>query len=351
MVQATRVRFIDEANPNLHSFMDKGLKLPTQRTFKDSGAMVAPAVLARTGIMQYLAKECGAAFADMDPNAVVNIMTRPEDLFDPESLASYHAAPITIGHPDDDVSIDNAKDLQRGHLDGIPIRDGDDLTGQIVLTHAEAVDLVGSGEAEELSSGHDAIVVRVTDEEAKQLGYHAYKTNIRCNHFAIVRKGRAGNARIADEQVKMFDQAFVDGLQAKLDAAEESARTSEAKLADAVKAHGEQLEAMVKEQVEFRLTLAKLSDADFTGMSMLEAKRVVLKDAGIDLEGKSDDYVKIRFDIFLEDAAKEDADDSKMAQALRDAATHQQVPIKKEPPKPSPAEEARQRMIDRHSHK
>lgn len=350
MVKATRVRFIDEAT-TAQSFKDKGIQLPTQRTFKDSGAMIAPATLARTGIMQYLAKECGAAFADMDPNAVVNIMTRPEDLFDPASLESYRAAPITIGHPDDDVNIENAKDLQRGHLDGLPAQDGEDLTGYIVLTHADAVDLVGSGEAEELSSGHDATVVRVTDEEAAQLGYHAYKTNIRCNHIAIVRRGRAGTARIADEQVKMFDQAFVDGLQAELDAAKESVRTAEVKLADAIQAHAAQVEAQVKEQVEFRLTIAKLSDADFSGMSMLDAKRVVLKDAGIDLEGKSDDYVKIRFDIFLEDAAKENADDDKMAQALRDAAAHQKVLDKKEPPKASPAEEARQRMIDRHSHK
>ena len=102
MVQATRVRFADEANVNIQSFKDRGLQLPTQRTFKDSGAMIAPATLARVGIMSYLAKECGAAFADMDPNAVVKIMTRPEDLFDPESLESYRAAPITIGHPDDD---------------------------------------------------------------------------------------------------------------------------------------------------------------------------------------------------------------------------------------------------------
>ena len=166
-----------------------------------------------------------------------------------------------------------------------------------------------------------------------------------------MRRGRAGTARIADEQVKMFDQAFVDGLQAELDAAKESVRTAEVKLADAIQAHAAQVEAQVKEQVEFRLTIAKLSDADFSGMSMLDAKRVVLKDAGIDLEGKSDDYVKIRFDIFLEDAAKENADDDKMAQALRDAAAHQKVLDKKEPPKASPAEEARQRMIDRHSHK
>ena len=351
MVQATRVRFADEANVNIQSFKDRGLQLPTQRTFKDSGAMIAPATLARVGIMSYLAKECGAAFADMDPNAVVKIMTRPEDLFDPASLESYRAAPITIGHPDDDVSIDNAKELQRGHLEGLPTRDGDNLASHIVLTHAEAVDLVGSGEAEELSNGHDATVVRVSDEQVAELGYHAYKTNIRCNHIAIVRHGRAGNARIADEQVKMYDQAHVDGMQAKLDAAEATAKSYETKLADAIQQHQDQVEALVKEQVEFRLTIAKLSDADFSGMSMLEAKRVVLKDAGIDLEGKSDEYVKIRYEIFLEDSAKESAEDDKMAQALRDAATHRQVPEKKDPPKPSAAEEARQRMIDRNSHK
>ena len=33
MVQATRVRFADEANVNIQSFKDRGLQLPTQRTF------------------------------------------------------------------------------------------------------------------------------------------------------------------------------------------------------------------------------------------------------------------------------------------------------------------------------
>lgn len=114
------VCFHDEATTvNLN---DRGIDLPTQRKFKDSGQMIAPATIARTGIMQYRAKERGLLFADRDPNSIVNILTDATELFDEESINSYRSAPITVGHPDVDVDVENAKDLMKGQLEGLPLR-------------------------------------------------------------------------------------------------------------------------------------------------------------------------------------------------------------------------------------
>src|SRR5690606_30544577 len=93
-------------------------------------------------------------------------------------------------------------------------------------------------EAEQLSAGTYAEIIRLGDEEAAELGYDAYKKNITCNHVAIVKRGRAGSARIADEDnVKLHDElveqvskltVLKDELEAKLDA-------EQCKLEDALK--------------------------------------------------------------------------------------------------------------------
>jgi hypothetical protein len=195
MVKEVRVRFSDEATIEPVTLNDFCLELPTQRQFKDSGQMIAPATIARTGIMQYRAGECGAAFADRDPNSIVKIMTEAADLFDAESLASYRSAPITIEHPSVDVDVENSKELMKGHLEGMPFADADGvhLAGTIVLNDGEAIDLVETG-VSQLSSGHTCTLVLSdgTDE------WDAKKTKIRANHIAIVRRGRAATASIAD---------------------------------------------------------------------------------------------------------------------------------------------------------
>mgnify|MGYP001577997798 FL=1 len=102
------VRLLDEAMST--SFQDK-LHMPTQRKFKMSGQMIAPCSIARTGVMEYKAKDCGEQFKDLDPESMVKIMTLAEDLFDEASIESYRSAPFTVGHPLKDVDTENAKDL------------------------------------------------------------------------------------------------------------------------------------------------------------------------------------------------------------------------------------------------
>lgn len=349
MLKANLVTFKDEA-PLTVNFNDRGLALPTQRKFKDTGQMLAPATIAVVGVMEYKAKDCGAMFNDRDPESMVRIATTEAELFAKDSIESYRACPITIGHPADDVSSDNLKELIHGQLDSTPFKDedGEHLSANIVLNDNEAIDLVQTGTSE-LSSGHACELV-LADEDAD---YDAYKTNIRANHVAIVARGRAKTARIADEApviltdeleakiVTLTDEA--DQLKAKLDVANESIVGLKDQLATATAP--EAIQKLVDARVELVTSAARFVDTDVSKLTSSEIKVLVLKDAlGKDYEGKSDAYLDMRYEILLEDGTEAE-DDTSITQALKDAANNSVNAQPKDEPSP------RERMMNRHTSK
>ena len=344
------MRFVDEDESI--RLTDFAFDLPTQRKFKDSGAMVAPATLARVGIMEYSAGQLGNLFADKPKGEVIKVMTRAEDLFHEDAIESARSAPITIGHPDVDVSVKNADYLQKGNLDGVPFKDEDGvhLSGHIILTHEESLNLVDAG-VDQLSSGHDARLVRLSDEEAEELGYHAYKTNIRHNHIAIVPRGRAGSARIKDEkeepneEVKMYDQEHVSGLEARLDAAVTLADSLKAKLTEAeAKLTDEHIQSLVDKRLVFLQNVAQFTEQDVSKMSEIDAMQVALKDTlGKDYVDRDASFIRTRYQILVEEGVpQEQATD--ISQALHDHALNSSKP---EQMAKSPSQEARERMIAR----
>jgi len=321
-----KVTFRDEAETvMLNDFL---LELPTKRKFKDSGQMIAPATIAKVGIMEYRARECGALFADREPDSIVKIMTSAAALYDKEAIESYRSTPITIGHPKENVTVENSKELQMGHLEGIPFQDadGEHLSGTIVLTDIDAIDAVETGK-QQLSSGHTCMLV-MADAESD---WDAEKTEIRANHIAIVSSGRAASAAIADEakkkeakkvEVKVFDQAFVDTMQAKLDTAAETIITKDAEIATLNdKTSDASIATLVASRVAFLTSAATLIDTDLVNMSEKEAKLLILKDSlGKDFNDKSDAYINARFDVLLEDGLEDDG--NSIAAALVDHAKH-----------------------------
>jgi hypothetical protein len=189
----------DDISEELLSIGDRH-SIPSQRILRDSGELIAPCTIARTGVMLYRARDLGSLFADRDPMDVIKVMTTAEELFAADSLESYRSCPITLNHPRDakgaqvDVDLTNNKALQKGMLEGMPFRDADDcLAGNIVVNDEDTITLVDDG-YDQLSSGHKCRLIRVKGKD-----WDAEKTAIRANHIAIVQKGRAGNARIADE--------------------------------------------------------------------------------------------------------------------------------------------------------
>ena len=323
-VTSCHVLFNDEETIKTVQLNDFAVDMPSERKFKDSGAMVAPCTIARTGIMQYRASECGAIFADREPNSIVKIATLESDLFCEDSIESYRSAPITVDHPVEWVNTDNAKDLQKGNLDSIPFADGSMLSGHIVVTDADTLKLIDEGLVQ-LSSGTSCTLVMAD----AGLEYDAYKTKIRANHIALVESGRNGNAQIADEEIKLSDaeiklkdaEVKLADAESKLEEANKKLDVTSAKLVSALdkvtlsdkalkdveaKFDDAAIEGLVTKRLMFVQEVATLSDMDITGMSTIKAKRAVIAELrDKDMTDKSDTFIEALFEIALEDSDTE----------------------------------------------
>ena len=134
----------------------------------------------------------------------------PEEVFSPLTLNSMKLKPVTLNHPTELVTSDNADKLQVGSLGDNPswtkewhdrnweeVTDGINCAIDMVITKKDAVDAVLNGK-QSLSMGYTC------DLEMAQPGstwcgveYDFIQRNIRYNHCAIVDSARAGdNAKI-----------------------------------------------------------------------------------------------------------------------------------------------------------
>lgn len=323
--------------------------ISSARTMRDSGEMIAPVTIARTGDMLYKAKELGPQFADLPPDQVVRVTTPPEVLFDAATIELCRSMPVTVGHPKEDVSLANNKELQKGFLEGLPLADGSHLGGFIVLNDKSAINLVDSG-VDQTSWGHDAVLRR--DEVNGVVS--ATKTKITSvNHLAIVQRGRAQTTRIGDsgEEIAIIDQATFDVLEAEKDSLVLQVAQLNQKLEDslAAKLTDEEMSKLVDERVKTRLVLltevAKLGDEfaamDFAGKSELEIKReVVTKVHDRDVSTKSEDYIQALFDTALSTPQEITLSDALSTSILND---------KPEEKKPSAVDEAKARRQARYN--
>ena len=167
-------------------------KLSPHRFKTPEGYLICTdAILARTGKQTYRRRE---VFGDMSDKGEeeIEINRDEKEVFNPVTLASFENKPLTIEHPNEDVNPENhhdyavgfTRDIKRGQVDG-----NDVMLGTIVVTDAEAIKDIESGELVELSCGYDCDVI---DEANPQ------QRNIRGNHVALCERGRAGIARIID---------------------------------------------------------------------------------------------------------------------------------------------------------
>lgn len=167
-------------------------KLSPHRFKTPEGYLICTdAILARTGKQTYRRREVFGDISDKGEEEI-EINRDEKEVFNPVTLASFENKPLTIEHPNEDVNPENhhdyavgfTRDIKRGRIDG-----NDVMLGTIVVTDAEAIKDIESGELVELSCGYDCDVV---DEANPQ------QRNIRGNHVALCERGRAGIARIVD---------------------------------------------------------------------------------------------------------------------------------------------------------
>lgn len=143
--------------------------------------------IARTGTQDYAAREISRYVGELegDPDRLIPVQRRPEDVFAPEAVASFEGKPVTDDHPPEYVLAENFGAYARGHLQNVR-RAGDNLVGDIYITDPKLVNDVKQRIKREISCGYYCDLV--PDGAG---GYR--QTNIRGNHVAVVPKGRAGH--------------------------------------------------------------------------------------------------------------------------------------------------------------
>lgn len=186
--------------------------------------------IARTGVMIYGE---GETPIEAGPDGLVHIERTAEEVFRPETIASYEGKSITLDHPVDFVDPKNWKSLSKGIAQNV--RRGGELENNLLLadllvTDAEAIQEVRDG-LREVSCGYDA------DYEQLEPG-RGVQRNIIGNHIALVERGRCGpRCAIGDKESAAMagKRTWMDRIRVAFKAKDEAAleeALEEAKTAD-----------------------------------------------------------------------------------------------------------------------
>lgn len=147
--------------------------------YTDEGYLRDRPVLTSTGIFEYTNAD----------GTLRRELRLPEEVFDPESLASYRGKPIIVTHDAGLVTKENVHDEQIGTILSNGYQDGDDVRADIIIHDTD--EMKDSG-LKELSLGYNLDLDETPGVwEGQQ--YDAIQRNIRINHLALVREARAGD--------------------------------------------------------------------------------------------------------------------------------------------------------------
>ena len=323
------------------------------------GYLVADVKAARVGIQLYSGKEAGR------PEMATVRVYRPEaEVFKDEAMASFTTVPVTLDHPPVMVSSKNWRKYAVGFTSESVARDGGFIRVPLAVKDAAAIEAINAGKRE-LSCGYTCDLEFQSGKTSDGEEYDAIQTNIRGNHLAIVRAGRAGSeCRIGDEAhnhhgehqmtlktvtvdgipVEVTDQGatVIATLQKRIDDAKTSTATLVADHATAVAklntdhaavvaakdkelgtkdAEIEKLKANQMDDAKLDTLVAQRAEVvgksrtivdgvDIAGKSVVDIRRatVAKKNGEAKVKDKSDDYVEALFDAMADDAKKSGRD-------------------------------------------
>lgn len=313
--------------------MARAFRVDAESTFAPTrladGSVHSPAYLARTGVQTY-------RFADGTERREYR---PPEEVFAPASLASWKFAAITVGHPTQDVSPMNWRNLAVGHTDGMPAKATVDavdyLASGCVVRDQAAIDGIGRGDLSALSGGYFVDYDPTPGVAPNGERYDGVQRNIVGNHVALLPPGagRAGpNVRLyldansdrdvgyaierrRDEIMAMTpeEQAAFDRLRAEKDAEKVRADGLERQIAAAPKEDA--IAAQVDRSMRIRSDAREVNPAIVLSIEK-DGKQVRLTDRDVMIaavrhtdeayaaDGETDDYVRARFDLAVTQSRK-----------------------------------------------
>lgn len=163
------------------------IELPPKVDITPEGYLRGDAILTRTGVFEY-ANPDGSIRREYRP---------PEEVFKPESLASFGMRPMTVNHPPprtDGLRLLDSSTAPKHSVGatGENVRqDGDFMRAPIAIFDAKAVDLVKRGKRG-LSNGYTAKLDFTPGTTPQGEHYDCIQRDIRGDHIAIVDAPRAG---------------------------------------------------------------------------------------------------------------------------------------------------------------
>lgn len=171
-------------------FQGKDLVKLTKRILSQEGYLQAPARIARTGIQEYTALELG-----LDASMrTVRLYRAPDQVFRPETLASFEDKPMTFYHPEKGVDSGNWKAVAVGSLRNVRKDETDEryVAADLMVNDAEAVRAIAF-DVKELSCGYSFGLDMTPGTTPDGQAYDGRQIDIEGNHLAIVYSGRCGS--------------------------------------------------------------------------------------------------------------------------------------------------------------
>lgn len=322
--------------------LDVGTLNPPRRL--SDGRLRVDGYLTRTGVFIYRNAD-GTERREYRP---------PEEVFHKDALESFSMAPLTNEHPPEMVTSANAKQYAVGWLGENVRQDGEKVAASLMVADEDAIKEVEAGKRQ-TSCGYHCDIDETPGVSPKGERYDVVQRNIRGNHVAFVKAGRAGpevcvrmdaaqmmtefradaaheGSEIAMEELqKQLAAAMVKAAEADARATSEKARADAAEAQcntiraerDSEKARADKAEkarndsdASISERVAARVDLERKaseilgSEVELTKLTDREIKvQVVEKIDGDKIaESETPDYIRARFDRCLKQAT--DADQS-----------------------------------------
>ena len=193
------------------------MTIPFERT--NEGFLRGRAIVTSIGVFTYKRKD----------GTIQRELRLPEEVFSPSTLNSMKLKPVTLNHPIELVTQDNADKLQVGSLGDNPswtkewehrnweeVTDGINCAIDMIITRKDAIDAILNGK-QALSMGYTCDL-EMAEPGATWCGveYDFIQRNIRYNHCAIVDTARAGdNAKI--ELRADSEDAVLEDMVTKID--------------------------------------------------------------------------------------------------------------------------------------
>ena len=161
-----------------------GDKISNNIIVTDEGYLVCMNVpIGRIGYMDYLGQELPSAF-NLPFGHSFKVRRTAEELFRPETIASFEGKPVTNCHPTNNLDINTAAMTKRGHVQNVR-REGDYLVADLFVDDPLLIQEIQSGAKRNVSGGYDCSWHDIGNGEFEQ-------RDILGNHVAVVKDGRAG---------------------------------------------------------------------------------------------------------------------------------------------------------------